>query len=413
MERIILHSDLNNFYASVECMIDPGLKNVPLAVCGSKEERHGIVLAKNQIAKRLGIKTGEVIWQAKQKYPGLVTVSPHMEDYIFASKKVHAIYNRFTSFIEPYGIDEAWLDVTGSTHLFGNGEEIAHQIKETIKDELGLTVSVGVSFTKTFAKLGSDYKKPDAVTVISKDNYKDIVWPLPVEELIFVGRATRRKLNHMNIHTIGEMAQIDKQLMKSWFGIRGIWLWEFANGLDMARICTYGYEPPIKSIGRGITCMADLVNEYEVKQVIIDRAQRVSHSMRKHGFLARRIQISVKDINLAYREYQGKLDHVTQSWHELANAALDLFKKRYEWRCPVRAITVRAIDLVSVNYPDQVTLFDDQTQRNKTDCIEKTIEKIREMFGRTAIVPALLLKGSKVPVDSPAEKMRMPAAMYR
>lgn len=413
MERTILHSDINNFYASVECMFDPRLRDVPLAVCGSSDERHGIVLAKNQIAKHLGVKTGEVIWQAKQKCPDMVVVPPHMDEYIHLSRRVQEIYNRYTSLIEPYGIDEAWLDVTGSTHLFGTGEEIAHQIKETIKYELGLTVSVGVSFTKTFAKLGSDYKKPDAVTVISKDNYKDIVWPLPAEELIFVGRATKRKLNGRNIHTIGEMAQVDKRLMRSWFGVRGEWLWEFANGLDAARICKYGYEPPIKSIGRGITCVADLVNENEVKQVIVDRAQRVSHSMRKHGFMAKRIEISIKDNNLVSRQYQDKIEHVTQSWHELSAAAIALFRKRYDWRYPIRALTIRAIDLVNVNYPDQVTLFEDVENREKNNKIEQTIEKIREMFGRTAIMPALLLKGSKVPIDSPVEKMRMPAAMYK
>lgn len=413
MERAILHSDLNNFYASVECMLNPALRDVPLAVCGSQSDRHGIVLAKNQIAKKAGIKTGEVIWKAKQKIDGLVVVPPHMDDYITASKKVHEIYNRYTSLIEPYGIDEAWLDVTGSRGLFGTGEEIAHDIKKTVKLELGLTVSIGVSFTKIFAKLGSDYKKPDAVTIISKDNYKDIVWQLPVEDLFFVGRATKRKLNGMCIHSIGDLAVCDKALLKSWFGINGIMLWEFANGIDMSRICKYGYQPPIKSIGRGITCVADLVNETEVKQVIVDRAQRVSHSMRKHGFLARRLQLSIKDNNLVHKEYQCKLDHISQSWHELSDAALRLFIDRYDWRYPVRALTVRAIDLVSVSYPDQVTLFEDVAKREKTEAIEQTIERIRDMFGRNSIMPALLLKGSKVPVNSPVEKMRMPAVMYR
>lgn len=249
MARTILHSDLNAYFASVEMMLHPELQGHAVAVCGSVEDRHGIVLTKSQMAKEAGVKTGMAIWQAKQQCPKLIVVHPHYDQYLKYSEAVHEIYNQYTDLIEPFGIDECFLDMTGSTHLFGDGKTIADELRRIIKSELGLTVSVGVSFNKIFAKLGSDMKKPDGTTVITEDNFKNVVWPLPASDLLFVGRATTKRLYNHGISTIGGIAQADPERLRSWFGINGIRLWQFANGYDKSRVCNYGYELAAKSVG--------------------------------------------------------------------------------------------------------------------------------------------------------------------
>lgn len=236
MDRVILHSDMNSFYASVEIMLNPELRNKPVAVGGSTEERHGIILTKNQIAKKYGIKTGMVNWEAKLLCPDLVIITPHYEQYIKYSKMAREIYSRYTDKIEPFGMDECWLDMTESTELFGNGFDIANNIRKTIKSELGLTVSIGVSFNKIFAKLGSDMKKPDAITVINRENYKDKVWNLPVEDLFYVGPATKRKLNSIGVQTIGNLAKFPVNILKDKLGKNGIMLSAYANGADTSPV---------------------------------------------------------------------------------------------------------------------------------------------------------------------------------
>ena len=248
--RTILHSDLNNFYASVELLKHPECKDLPVAVTGSVEDRHGIVLAKNQIAKSFGVKTGEVIWQAKNKCKNLVTLPADFDAYTKISRAVREIYARFTDHIEPFGIDECWLDVTDSLKLFGSGEQIAESIRQAVKDEIGVTVSIGVSFNKVFAKLGSDMKKPDAITVISQENFKNKVWVLPVEELLYVGKATKRKLNTLGIHTIGDLAKTDKKIISNMLGVWGRTLHNYANGLDDSPVGARN-DGEIKSIGIG------------------------------------------------------------------------------------------------------------------------------------------------------------------
>lgn len=236
MERIILHSDINSCFASIECMLDPSLKGKPVAVAGSAENRHGIILAKSQEAKAFGVQTAETIWQAKAKCPELIIIEPHYNEYVKYSGKVRDIYRRYTDLIEPFGLDEAWLDVSGSTRLFGSGEKIANKIRETVKFELGLTVSIGVSFSKVFAKLGSDMKKPDAVTVISREDFKNKVWPLPASAMIGVGRATAAKLSSFGVHTLGELAACEREWLIKHFGKCGNELWTFANGIDSSRV---------------------------------------------------------------------------------------------------------------------------------------------------------------------------------
>lgn len=252
MQRVILHCDMNNFYASVECMLNPELKNKPVAVCGSVEERHGIVLAKNYAAKAFGVSTGEAIWQAKQKCQDLVIVEPHYEQYMKFSKLARGIYGRYTDQIEPYGMDECWLDVTGSGCM-GTGFEIADEIRRTVKFELGLTISAGVSFNKIFAKLGSDMKKPDAITCIEADSFQEKIWCLPASDLLGVGRATEKVLSGYGIHTIGELAATSDDFLKCRLGKNGLAIKKYANGLDDSPVMRSDYVSPVKSIGHGIT----------------------------------------------------------------------------------------------------------------------------------------------------------------
>ena len=281
MQRVILHCDMNNFYASVECMLNPELKNKPVAVCGSVEERHGIVLAKNYAAKAFGVSTGEAIWQAKQKCQDLVIVEPHYEQYMKFSKLAREIYGRYTDQIEPYGMDECWLDVTGSGCM-GTGFEIADEIRRTVKFELGLTISAGVSFNKIFAKLGSDMKKPDAITCIEADSFQEKIWCLPASDLLGVGRATEKVLSGYGIHTIGELAATSDDFLKCRLGKNGLAIKKYANGLDDSPVMRSDYVSPVKSIGHGITTMQDLENNAEVWCVMLELVQEIGTKLRTH-----------------------------------------------------------------------------------------------------------------------------------
>ena len=280
-ERTILHCDMNNFYASVECMLDTSLRDKAVAVCGSVEERHGIVLAKNYKAKGCGVKTGEAIWQAKQKCRDLVIVEPHYEQYMKFSKLAREVYSRYTDQIEPYGMDECWLDVSGSG-IKGTGFEIADEIRRTIKFEMGLTISAGVSFNKIFAKLGSDMKKPDAVTCIDRETFKEKIWGLPASDLLGVGRATEKVLYGYGIHTIGQLAEAPEGLLKGRFGKNGIALKRYANGEDHSLVMRSDYVSPVKSVGHGITTLQDLENAAEVWCVMLELVQDIGSKLRSH-----------------------------------------------------------------------------------------------------------------------------------
>lgn len=408
--RAILHSDLNSYYASVEMMLNPSLRGKAVAVCGSTENRHGIVLAKSELAKMAGVKTGMVNWEAKRCCQNLIMVQPNFEQYIKYSALARNIYGRYTDQIEPYGMDECWLDITGSS--MGSPLAIAESIRETIKNELGLTVSIGVSFTKIFAKLGSDLKKPDAITCITPKSYRKQIWPLPASDLLYVGRATTEKLHKHGIETIGGIAQCDKMLLKSWLGVNGIKLWEFANGVDDSRVRPFDYEPMAKSVGHGITCTADLENNNEVLQVLFELAQGVSLRLRQAELIATRVQIYIRDCNLNYRQFQCKLPYPTQSWREMVNCAMDLFRLRYTWQYPIRSITIRAVDLISASMPQQLDLFGEHEKRKRNDNLEIAIEDIQRRFGRDAIRLASSMNRLKVQKDKSHEQLTMPAAMY-
>ena len=412
MERAILHSDLNCFYASVEMMLDPSLRGKAVAVCGSTEDRHGIVLAKSEKAKKAGIKTGMVNWEARQLCKDLIVVPPQYDQYLKYSKLTQAIYQRYTDLIEPFGMDECWLDVSCSTRLYGSGEKIAQQIRNSIKEELGLTVSIGVSYNKIFAKLGSDMKKPDAVTVITEADVESKVWTLPASELLYVGRATMAKLERYGIHTIGQLASLSPQILKSWFGVNGISLWHYANGTDVSRVMQKDFVSPIKTIGHGITCTADLENDTEVWRVMLELCQDLGHKLRVHNLTANGVQITVKSNDLQYKQFQCQLGLPTQSPMEIAQAAHTLFKRNYKWNVPVRAVTVRAINLKNKNMAVQLDLFTDHEKRQRRETIDNTIEEIRRRFGKNSVFSASLMGDLKMPNHS-SHEITMPGMMYR
>lgn len=410
--RAILHSDLNCFYASVEMMLDPSLRGKAVAVCGCTEDRHGIVLAKSELAKKAGIKTGMVNWEAQRLCKDLVIVPPQYDQYLKYSKLTQAIYNRYTDLIEPFGMDECWLDVSGSRNACGDPMTIAESIRKTVREELGLTVSIGVSFNKIFAKLGSDMKKPDAITEITEDTFKEKIWGLPCSELIYCGSATTKKLERMGIRTIGQLAQADPRLLQNSLGVNGYALWIYANGKDASRVMHRDYVSPVKSVGHGITCNADLVNEDEVWKVMLSLTQDIGHRLRLHGLSARGVQIAVRGNDLFGSQYQTKLPFKTQLPSEIATAAFHIFKSNYEWRTHVRAVTVRAIDLVPVNATEQLSLFNDNERRERRERLEDCVEEIRGRYGKEVLTYCALLGDLKMPGDG-REKVKMPGMMYK
>lgn len=410
-DRAILHSDMNAFYASVEMMLDPKLRGKAVAVCGSTENRHGIVLAKSELAKRAGVKTGMVNWEAKQRCKDLILVPPQYDQYLKYSKLAHEIYYRYTDLVEPFGMDECWLDVTGC-EIYGKPLEIAEEIRQSVKEELGLTVSIGVSFNKIFAKLGSDLKKPDAITVITKQNFKENIWPLAASELLYVGSATTKKLASYGIKTIGDLAATEPSTLKYMFGINGLKLWRYANGTDESRVMQKDFISPVKSVGHGITCTADLDNEEEVFHVLLELSQDVGHRLRVHGLAATGVQIFVRNKSLYSTQYQYKLPFKTQLPSEIAAAGFQLFKERYIWTEKVRAITIRAIDLIPQTTEEQLSLMVDYERRERRVRLEDAIEDLRRRFGKKSLTYAGLLGNLKMPNDG-RDSVKMPGLMYQ
>lgn len=396
MTRTILHSDMNNCYASIERKLNPSLVGKRLVVCGSARDRHSIVLAKSYEAKAFGVKTGDSLFEAKMKCPGLVAVKPHYDEYFKFSKLAHKIYYSYTNQVEPFGLDECWLDVTGSEKLFGSGETIAHEIKERIKKELGITVSIGVSYNKIFAKLGSDLKKPDAVTVISKNDFKDIVWPLSTDAIIGIGSKTKKKLMYMNINTLGELAKADVNLLKRKLGIRGLYLWQYANGYDTSEVCDYYHRDKIKSISRGVTTKADLNSYDEVKKIFEELAIEVSKKLIEEDLKAGGVRITIRDKNLDYVSFQKVFTETSISALRLNDKAMELFKERYDFKEAIRSLTISAINLTMNTKTEQLSLFAPK-KIIKDDRLEKVFNEIREKFGSDKIGYLGLELNSKMP----------------
>ncbi len=411
MSRIIFHSDLNCFYASVEMMLDPSLRGKAVAVCGATEDRHGIVLAKSEKAKKAGVKTGMVNWEAQRLCKDLILVPPQYDQYLKYSALTRSIYQRYTDLVEPYGMDECWLDVTGNSCGL-QPMELADEIRRTVKDELGLTVSIGVSYNKVFAKLGSDMKKPDAITEITEMDFKEKVWPLPASDLLYVGRATTAKLARYSVHTIGDIVQIGQAFMHRQFGVNGDALWLYASGLDQSRVMHQDFVSPVKSVGRGITCNADLFNEEEVWKVMLALSQDIGHKLRLHGLEATGVQIFIRNSDLCHRQYQEKLAMPTRSPALIAQAARELFHRHYIWTTPVRAVTVRATNLIQQGQPLQASLFYDVSRLDRQDRLDTVVENLRRRFGKWSVFPAALMGNLKMPSDG-REVVTMPGMMYQ
>ncbi len=392
MDRIILHCDLNNFYASVECLLNPELKNVPVAVGGNSDKRHGVVLAKNELAKKKGIKTGDVIWEAKRKEPALVVVPPHFELYSRYSKQVFDIYSRYTCYVEPFGPDECWLDVTGSTKLFGSGTQIADALRETVKKETGgLTISVGVSFNKVFAKMASDLKKPDAVSEVTRGNFRKVLWNLSVSDMLMVGRKTAEKLQKLNIKTVGDLAEADAKTLQTVLGINGVKLKNNASGLDCDPVREYTESREIKSIGHGMTSTRDLTTVDDASALIYYLADRIAERMRKNGVKGNGIAVDLRDSSLKSISRQCKTDFSTRSGNDIGKAATDLLKSNWFGSPPLRTITVSVFDLTRGEEARQTSMFDDGTAQ-KNDSLDKALDKIRNKYGHSAIMRGNLIE---------------------
>ncbi len=394
--RTILHSDLNNFYASVELLKHPECKDVPVAVCGSVEDRHGIVLAKNQIAKSFGVKTGEAIWEAQKKCKNnLITFTADFPAYLRVSQAVREIYSRFTDHIESFGIDECWLDVTDSVKIFGTGEQIAEKIRTAVKEEIGVTVSIGVSFNKVFAKLGSDMKKPDAITVISSENYKQTVWKLPVEELLYVGKSTKHKLNSIGIHTIGEIATTNPKILTGLLGVWGKTLYAYANGLDSSAVNDKKHSESIKSIGNSMTVYKDLHTFDEVKTIILLLSESVAGRLRESGQgKASTVKVYATDNQLESYGKQAKLSFPTSSAIDIANACYNLFEQFYKWQNPVRAVGVSVCNFTLGI--EQLSIDLNGKHGEKLDRLDCVVDGIRKKYGNKSLQRARILQDKKL-----------------
>ena len=406
MDRVIFHCDCNSFYASVELLSHPELRHQPVAVCGDPASRHGIILAKNEPAKKFGVKTAETIWQARQKCPGLVLLPAHHSLYSRYSKQVNAIYERFTDLVEPFGIDESWLDVTGTLHLFdGDPVALADRIRNTVREELGLTVSVGVSFNKVFAKLGSDYKKPDATTLISPENFREFVWPMPVTDLLYVGRATAKVLKQYGVDTIGQLAAFDKSALVALLGKLGGQLWNYANGLENSPVAPAGQYTPPKSVGNGLTFPRNLLTRDEVHQGLAMLCDQVAVTLRQHGLKATTVQVTIRDPDFKDICRQRPLEFPSCTARELTRAASDIVARSWKSGAPIRALTVTAHNLIpEEEATEQLGLFDSAAhrKRDRAEKLERTMDAIRAKYGSSALTTGTL---TSPPEDHETEQL--------
>lgn len=401
--RNILHVDCNCFYAAVEMQRKPQLRNIPLAVCGSQSERHGIVLTANYIAKKMGIKTGMAIWQAQQLCRDITIVPPDYKEYMRISGYVREIFEKYTDQIEPFGIDEAWLDVSGSTSIFGSADTIAKEISERAKFELGISVSIGVSNNKITAKLGSDYKKPDAITVINKANYKDIVYPLPVQDLLYVGRATQQKLNWIGIFTIGDLAMASPEMLQGRLGKMGLIISAFAKGEDITPVMKMGQGSVIKSVGNASTNPRDLISNSDVWIMLILLAESVAMRMRELCMKCTVAEVFVRDNALSSFTRQKKLESATCSSLEIAKTAYELFLKSYNWDKPIRSVGVRGSGLVQDTSVVQLSLFSNEAKHEKQEKIDTAMDNLRTKYGYESVRRAIIMSDSALGKINPKD----------
>lgn len=413
MGKAILHIDMNKFYATVEQMLNPALRGKAIAVCGSTEERRGIVLTASAEAKQCGVKTGMANWEARSTCPGLIVVPPQYDQYVKYSKLGRAIYQRYSDCVEPFGMDECWCDVSPLCKNTEDAAQIANEIRIAVKKELGLTVSIGVSFSKVLAKLGSDMKKPDAVTVLGPDNWRERVWPLPVSDLLYCGPSTTRKLMGRYIYTIGDLAKYPVDSIQRMLGKNGLMLWRYANGEDTASIMPVGYERDIKSVSKGITCSADLRNDEEVWKVMLELSQDVGSQLYGYGLAATGVSVYIRENNLdCGLAKQTRIPYPTQSPMEIAQAARIQFIDNYRWDNPVRAVCVSTHGLVPRDKPVQLSVFFNEEERIRRQKLDDCIFELRSRFGKHSIIAASLMGDLKMPDDGRHE-VKMPGIMYQ
>lgn len=410
MDRVILHADADSFYASVECLYRPEIREKPVAVCGDPEARHGIVLTANRIAKKTGLKVGMAIWQARQLCPQLVVVPPNYSLYIHFSRMLREIYYDFTNQVESFGLDECWLDITEPGLSVEQGQHIANKIRERVVRELGITVSVGVSFNKVFAKLGSDLHKPNGTTVITPAGFREVVWPLPVNDLLYVGPRTTEKLLKYGICTIGQLANAEVDLLKNKFGRNGIMLKGFALGLDTSRVMNVGHSAAIKSVGNSVTTPHDIETLEDAKCVYYMLAEAVSARMREEGFRTKCVSISARRTDLTGDGCQLKVP-ATSITSQIAETATRLFTERFVRLLPLRSVGLSCGALVAVSTPEQISFFDD-TQRERLERLDTALDGLRDRFGHQVVQRGIVMYDKKFAALNPREDHLIHPAGY-
>lgn len=412
MERVILHIDANSFYASVECLYRPQQRECPLSVCGDPEQRHGIVLASNTLEKQRGVKTGMAVWQAKQTCPGLVIVPPDYQLYLHFSKKLRAIYEQYSDRVESFGLDECWVDVSNSGFGIEDGLHCANEIRNRVKMELGITVSIGVSNNKIFSKLGSDYKKPDAVTVIPPVHFQEMIWKLPASDLLYVGPKTTKKLRECNIMTIGDLAQAYTPMLEHKLGKNGLMLQAFANGLDRAPVMPTTTEVAIKSVGNSTTTPFDIKTLDEARCVYYMLAESVGARMRENGFRGRCISISIRTADLYTYSCQKTIDVPTNITSEIAEVACRLFADRYQRYFPLRSVGLSCTSLSLTKAPMQLDMFDNHAKREKLEAVGSAIDGIRKRFGNQVIQRGIVLAEPAIARINPKDEHTIHLVAY-
>lgn len=404
MDRVILHCDANSYYASVECLYTPEIRQKPVAVGGSVEARHGIILTKNTLAKRCGVKTGEPIWQAKEKCPDLVCVPPDFPLYVRFSGKMRRIYEQYSCRVESFGLDEAWIDLTQPGLSFADGAHIADEIRCRIREELGITVSVGVADNKILAKLGSDMKKPDAVTVLPPDGFREKIWSLPVQELLFVGPRTTQKLARLGVTTIGQLAACDDGVLQALLGKNGPMLKAFANGEDRSPVMPLDHRRCVKSIGNSTTPPHDLTTRDDARCLYYLLAESVAARLRKGGFRARCVSISARTPDLVTRSHQIALGRASNLTDEIAGAAMALFEERFARSLPYRSVGLCCSMLTPDDEPVQLDFMGNEMKRMHMEQLERSIDGLRSRYGHQIIRRGVVLQDSGYAQINPAEE---------
>ena len=408
----ILYVDMNSFYASVESMLKPALRGKAFVVCGSTEERRGIVLAKSDLAKKCGVKTGMSKWDAERCCPNLIMVPPHYDEYRKYGLLKTRECEQFTDLVEPLGWDECAMDVTGSRLLFGSGYEIAEKIKKNLKEKYNLTASIGISFTKVLSKLGSDMRKPDAITVIDREHFEEIVWPLPITDLCFIGFSTASLLMQLGINKLGDLAHASPEKLQRCLGKNGLMLWRWVNGDDNDPVLHKDAVSPIKSLGHSSTCISDLVDNDEAWKCLLDLSQDLGYRLRANMLAARGVQVMVRDSAMEFKQFQGMLTTHTQSPFLLAEKGIELFKRNYHWKKGVRALSIRAIQVVPKSTPQQFDMFCNAEKIKKQEDLEDAIYDLRRRFGNQSVYAATLMGDHKMPASS-VQETYMPGPMNR